>query len=89
MADAPDRAVVVPPLVTIPGRYSGPAMTLDGSQFNEVRITMGGEDAFYNAFDLLEAALAVAWSVDAEETVRVLAAARERGYDRPQIGPES
>jgi hypothetical protein len=75
-----------PPIdfAVIPGRYDGPDLIVNPSCNYEVTIAAaGGTDDFYNAFDLLEVALAAAWVVDREETTKVLSQTRLRGFEVP------
>ncbi len=62
-------------LVTLRGRYESPPIHLDAGINYEIDLTIGTEQAYPNALDLLEAVLAVARLVDPEGTQATLAKA--------------
>jgi len=70
-------------MATLPARYGGSLTHLDPSINYEITLTVGEEQVYPNALDLLEAVLGVAWEVNPTGVSEVLSAARLRGFAVP------
>lgn len=56
----------------IVGRYDLPGIAIEPSINKEARIALGGEEAFFNIFDLLEAVIHQAYATDEKQAAQIL-----------------